>query len=70
MIDGNEGDALTRKGNSSMTTGSSRSPVILNRWGMASSQSRNAGTGDPLKRMSSSANSRSETASVSSRAGK
>ena len=37
---------------------------------MASSQSRNGGTGDPLKRTSSSANSRSETASVSSRAGK
>ena len=37
---------------------------------MASSQSRNGGTGDLLKRMSSSANNRSETASVSSKAGK
>src|SRR5581483_9334819 len=38
--------------------------------GMASSQSRNAGTGAPVKRMSSSANRRSNTASVISRAGK
>ncbi len=35
---------------------------------MASSQSRNGGTGDPLKRISSSASNRSETVSVSSRA--
>jgi hypothetical protein len=70
MIDGRAGDALARKGNSSITTGTARSPVSLNRYGMASSQSRNGGTGDPLKRMSSSANSRSETASVSSSAGK
>jgi hypothetical protein len=33
-------------------------------------KSRNGGTGDPLKRISASANNRIETASVSSKAGK
>ena len=37
---------------------------------MASSQSLNGGTGAPLKRISSSANNRSDTVSVSSEAGK
>jgi hypothetical protein len=31
MIDGSSGDALTRKGNSSITTGMLRSPTIRNR---------------------------------------
>jgi hypothetical protein len=70
MIDGRPGDALTRNGNSSMTTGTTRSPASRNRYAIASSQSRNGGTGAPLKRISSSANSRSDTVSVSSRAGK
>ena len=64
MIDGSDGEALTRKGNSSITTGTGRSLDSPNRNWIASIQSRSGGTGDPVKRISSSVNSRSETASV------
>ncbi len=53
-----------------MTTGTTRSPASRNRYGMASSQSQKGGTGNPLKRINSSANSRKQTVSVSSKAGK
>jgi len=70
MIDGSEGDDRTRKGNSSMTTVLGWSRTSVNRCEIASPQSwKGLAIRMPL-RSRTSANWRSEMASVASSAGK